>query len=45
MLKDISVTLYEPNYSRTKPKSLENKMIKLFQIFEDSILNQDSTWR
>ena len=37
MLKDISVTLYEPDYSRTKPKSLENKMKKLFQIFEDSM--------
>jgi len=37
MLEDTPVTLYEPDYSRTKPKPLENEMIKLFQIFEDSM--------
>ena len=37
ILKDTPVTLYEPDYSRIKPKSLENKMKKLFQIFEDSM--------
>jgi hypothetical protein len=35
MLEDTPVTFYEPDYSRIKPKSLENKMIKLFQRFED----------
>lgn len=30
------VTLYEPDYSRVKPKPLENKMKKLFQMFEES---------
>ena len=35
ILKDIPVTLYEPDYSRIKPKPLENEMRKLFQIFED----------
>ena len=37
ILKDIPVTLYEPDYSRIKPKPLENEMRKLFQIFEDSM--------
>ncbi len=37
MLEDTPVTFYEPDYNRIKPKSLENKMKKLFQIFEDSM--------
>ena len=34
ILEDIPVTFYEPDYSRIKPKPLENKMRKLFQLFE-----------
>ncbi|MBU4185422.1 MAG: hypothetical protein KKI12_06550 [Proteobacteria bacterium] len=37
MLKDTPVMLYEPDYTRVKPKPLENEMRKLFQMFEDSM--------
>ena len=29
------VTIYEPDYNRVKPKSLANKMKKVFQMFEE----------
>ena len=37
MLKDTPVMLYEPDYTRVKPRLLENEMKKVFQMFEDSM--------
>ena len=35
IFKDTPVMLYEADYSRIKPKPLENEMKKLFQLFEE----------